>query len=794
MRSKLNIIVSITVILIIDLVLAAIINFAIVYNKLSSGGHIPSIKDLSIQNVIYYCSYLKINYIIISICCAIISIILFTSYTKPNVKKTKQILELKGKDAIYGSSSWLLNEHTNEGDYNEFNKIYLPNFQVPSFLVRSEIEKGKITFNGIDATKVVNTITIGSTGSGKTKRDVEPTVIANCILPDETTIIKEEIKDKKGKTIKTIRESIKNNKPNFVLTDTKGELYHSLRDILKSNGYEIYKIDFKNPETSMSWNILWPIINYFDKYVNYREINIEEKEFLELGYAQNYLTLYSCYLHDKLNCNQCLDEIEEEDPLVWIDKYRSTWFLNKKDLENNCLQYSKIFRQKAIDEVEIITSTLISSQQEHANQSWFIGAQNLLKGAIYAYLEVYEHTKSDFDLKWFNIFNIVNSLLNKDKFCTWMEEHYDNFPESMSWLTCGNIITTETKVRDQYFSILSTQITVFLQESLQNILCENNIDIFKFDDPEKPKALFIVIPEEEKSKESIISIFLGQLYRALYYSADRNKNRALNRTTMFLIDEFANIAKIKNLDILLNTGRSRKICTSIIVQDLEQIEHVYGSSSKAIMAACLLIKYLKSISIKTNSMISQYCGQKTINKSNISFSKDYKPNYHLEAKNILEVSQIPEYTLNNIIVINVDKRPCVVKLENVWEFKHLIKHEYFDWEITRNYINFNQDYRVDIFNIYKEIETKTASNDLQKALAHMENMNKMSQEEIEKKLQADRLSYLRKEEGILRSKISQFRDIPLNYWTTEDKIGYEKLNASLMSILEEKRNILNKGE
>ena len=58
-------------------------------------------------------------------------------------------------------------------------------------------------------------------------------------------------------------------KRSVFITDPKGEIYNTTSFMFKNNGYNILTIDFRQPELSNKINILQPIINEYEKYIDY---------------------------------------------------------------------------------------------------------------------------------------------------------------------------------------------------------------------------------------------------------------------------------------------------------------------------------------------------------------------------------------------------------------------------------------------------------------------------------------------------------------------------------------------
>lgn len=72
-----------------------------------------------------------------------------------------------------------------------------------------------------------------------------------------------------------------------------------------------------------------------------------------------------------------------------------------------------------------------------------------------------------------------------------------------------------------------------------------------------------------------------QIAKAIQSSkADDNKSKKLNRNIEFILDEFANITKIKDIDTKVSVCLGRGIRFNMIVQNEEQLDEVYGENTK----------------------------------------------------------------------------------------------------------------------------------------------------------------------------------------------------------------------
>ena len=71
-------------------------------------------------------------------------------------------------------------------------------------------------------------------------------------------------------------------KRSVFITDPKGEIFNTTSQMFRNNGYKIITIDFRQPELSTKINILEPIINEYEKYIEYeKEYDITKN--IEIG-------------------------------------------------------------------------------------------------------------------------------------------------------------------------------------------------------------------------------------------------------------------------------------------------------------------------------------------------------------------------------------------------------------------------------------------------------------------------------------------------------------------------------
>ena len=185
-------------------------------------------------------------------------------------------------------------------------------------------------------------------------------------------------------------------------------------------------------------------------------------------------------------------------------------------------------------------------------------------------------------------------------------------------------------------------------------------DGMKFDNIAREKtAIFLLVPDENKFYHFIVSLFLEQMYEALIKQAQQSPEQRLGIRMNYIIDEFANIPKMENMDSMISASRSRNIRFTLLVQSKKQIEEKYGSAASIICDNCNNWIYLYSKDYGLLNEISRLCG-------NVIYD------------NHMTVPLISEFELQHLkkeegeaLVLSGRNLPCIVNLADIDEYPDL---------------------------------------------------------------------------------------------------------------------------
>lgn len=136
-------------------------------------------------------------------------------------------------------------------------------------------------------------------------------------------------------------------------------------------------------------------------------------------------------------------------------------------------------------------------------------------------------------------------------------------------------------------------------------------------------ALFLVISDNRPTFNFLQAILQTQLFQILIHTADNTPDYhgELPVPVQIIADEFANIGKIPNIQVLIASFRSRRISFCPIIQNLGQLEAVYGKHANTIIDNCDTMLFLGGSSEKTTESISKRLGKTTVDYKNVSESR-----------------------------------------------------------------------------------------------------------------------------------------------------------------------------
>lgn len=449
-------------------------------------------------------------------------------------------------------------------------------------------------------------------------------------------------------------------KRSVFVTDPKGEIFTTTSKMFKKNGYKIITIDFRNPQKSSHFNILEPIINEYENYMR----NSKEADTI-----QEYLNL-----KENKDCSPDEKEIIEED----IDFIASV-FNKKEEVEEDplrFLQYEELSREELESKLISLknnatysfaeTNRLINSLAdmifaEKGNQDpfWNNSASNLLQGLIGLFLEEYKDGKIERKkITMTSIKKFQNSSMEEKNFKK-LKKYINSKPYGCkSKDSLVSIFSASENTYKSITAVFGSKMAIFDDVNVANVTSSSD---FAFDClGREPTALFVIVPDEDKTYFTLVTIIVGLLYKELVKLANSNASKKLDVQIDWLLDEFANCPPLNDIEAIVSVARSRGMRFQFYIQSFSQLDNVYGKEVAQIILDNCGLCYLKTNTMDTAETISKRLGKKTIEANSVSqsaytglFGMNEKPNANrstsLMARDLLTPDEVMQLRFKTII-------------------------------------------------------------------------------------------------------------------------------------------------
>ena len=542
----------------------------------------------------------------------IIGLILFILIIEPKLSRRK----LKNNNE-HGSSKFADIKEIKEN----FDKEELNNINVSGFPVWYEKEKGKFK-NVYYDNKSPHYVLIGSTGSGKSITVSIPICIQFATAKEKHSV---------------------------VLTDPKAELFKTTGKIFEDNGYNVVTIDFRNPTKSSKINIMQPIIDEWKEHCIYEKnmmfflsyfIKSNKiligKMFSNKKYQEQIIDKYKLvdYIIEVIKNNQ--EELEKNiKNKKYFDNYSYMEYTGEKLKEylNNLsnleildkikeMQNNSSNHQAEANHLVISLANLIFTEKESKDPFWINSSKQLFIGLVGIFLEDYK--KGLIDENKINIASIKkfqNSSLIKEN-QMYLQRNlntrsYGNL--SKDYLT--SILSSAENTYKSVTAVFGEKMSIFDDLNVENI---TSISEFNFTDVgRKPTALYIIVPDEDKSYYQLVTIILGMLIKDLSKFANMPENNGMLPVKVeWILEEFANMPPINDIHVSVSVARSRGMRYIFFIQSFAQLDQIYGKEIASIIIDNSALCYLKTNSVECAQIIEKKLGRATITTNSLSTSTD----------------------------------------------------------------------------------------------------------------------------------------------------------------------------
>ena len=390
----------------------------------------------------------------------------------------------------------------------------------------------------------------------------------------------------------------------FLALDTKGDLARNYGAVAKEHyGYDVAVIDLRNPTRSDGYNLLTLINTYMDK------------------------------------------ARENPDNLAYRAKAE---------------KYAKIFAKTIINPDG-------DTSKYGQNSFFYDAAEGLLTAVVLVLAEYLPPTAGDSSERRHvvSVFKLIQEMLEppsnpkqKNGFAALM----DALPPAhkAKWFAGAALGSADQAMMSVMSTVLS-RLNAFLDSELEQVLCfDSAINAEAF--AANKSAIFLILPEEDSTKNFMAGLMIQTLSRELFAVADENGGALKNRV-VFFCDELGTMPAFDILP-LFSAGRSRKLTLVPIIQSLAQLEKNYGKEGAEIITDNCQDTIFGGFApnSQTAEVLSKALGNQTILSGSVSKGKESSRTLQMIQRPLMTPDELKSIPKGNFVVMKTGAHPMRTRL------------------------------------------------------------------------------------------------------------------------------------
>ena len=336
-------------------------------------------------------------------------------------------------------------------------------------------------------------------------------------------------------------------------------------------------------------------------------------------------------------------------------------------------------RARAEKYVKILAKTIVSpkgSEDYGQNAYFYEAAEGLLTSVILLLAEFLPPDSSHPTERRHivSVFKLVQELLapSNTRGKNWFHVLMDKLPDAHKarWFAGAALSTSEQAMASVMSTVLS-RLNAFLDSELEQVLCfDSSINAEQF--VSEKSLIFLILPEEDTSKNFMAGLMIQTLSRELFMIADENNGR-LPKRVMFYCDELGTMPAFDILP-LFSAGRSRGLTMVPIIQSLAQLEKNYGKEGAEILTDNCQDTIFGGFApnSQTAERLSKALGSRTVLSGSVSKGKnDPSQSLQMIERPLMTPDELKSLPKGTFVVMKTGVHPMQTKLRL-----------FLDWGIT----------------------------------------------------------------------------------------------------------------
>ena len=230
------------------------------------------------------------------------------------------------------------------------------------------------------------------------------------------------------------------------------------------------------------------------------------------------------------------------------------------------------------------------------------------------------------------------------------------------WLA-GSALTAADQAMASVMSTVLSRLNAFLDSELEQVLCfDGSIDAEQF--AKEKCAIFLILPEEDATKNFVASLMIQNLARELFFVANEYGGKLPSRV-VFYCDELGTMPPFDILP-LFSAGRSRRLSLIPIIQSLAQLEKNYGKEGAEILQDNCQDTIFGGFApnSQTAETLSKNLGSRTVLSGQVTKGKDSaSQSLQMIQRPLMTPDELKSMPKGSFVVMKTGSHPMKTKLK-----------------------------------------------------------------------------------------------------------------------------------
>lgn len=261
---------------------------------------------------------------------------------------------------------------------------------------------------------------------------------------------------------------------------------------------------------------------------------------------------------------------------------------------------------KAMELLEDLATNILVDSTNNNDPFWQKTAADYFTGLA---LGLFEDAKSEDEIN-LNSINAMSTFGEERCGASKYDKEYFKLKGELSsaYISAAATITAPADTKGGITSTFRQKVRIFSsRQKLAEMLSYTDFDVTKIG--KEKTAVFLKIHDEKTTYHALATIFVKQVYECLIDEAQKEQNLKLKIRTNFILDEFANMPALKDVESMITASRSRNMRFNFGIQNFSQLNKVYGKDvAETIKGNCGNMFYLITTEYAALEEISKLLG------------------------------------------------------------------------------------------------------------------------------------------------------------------------------------------